>query len=418
MVTHTGQAVPPASFSGAKPLRYVARQPIFDRHQKVFGYELLFRDGLENSFRGDPDQASRATLDHSLLMGLDVLCDGRRAFVNCTRDTLMKGLVTLLPAATTVVEILESVPDDPEVLATCRSLKEAGYTLALDDYVANDRRHELAEIADIIKVEMQLTTPEQRAELIRRFGPWRCRMLAEKVETQSQFMHSRDQGFVYFQGYFFRRPEILSTRDLPANRLNYLRMLQEVSRAELNLAALEDLVKTEASVCYRLLRYLNSSMFGFRSEIHSVRHALTILGERDLRRWVRLVATVGAGQDRPSDLVLSALVRGRFGELLAPAVPRGDSDLFLMGLLSLIDAMLEIPMQDILERISLDQATKAVLLGEPSPLQPVFQLILSHEGGQWEQAGRISRSLGLDPETVADQYWEAQQWARELSVIQ
>ena len=418
MVTHTGQAVPPASFSGAKPLRYVARQPIFDRHQKVFGYELLFRDGLENSFRGDPDHASRATLDRSLLMGLDVLCDGRRAFVNCTRDTLMKGLVTLLPAATTVVEILESVPDDPEVLATCGSLKKAGYTLALDDYVANDRRHELAEIADIIKVEMQLTTPEQRAELIRRFGPWRCRMLAEKVETQSQFMHSRDQGFVYFQGYFFRRPEILSTRDVPANRLNYLRMLQEVSRAELNLAALEDLVKTEASVCYRLLRYLNSSMFGFRSEIHSVRHALTILGERDLRRWVRLVATVGAGQDRPSDLVLSALVRGRFGELLAPAVPRGDSDLFLMGLLSLIDAMLEIPMQDILERISLDQATKAVLLGEPSPLQPVFQLILSHEGGQWEQAGRISRSLGLDPETVADQYWEAQQWARELSVIQ
>jgi c-di-GMP-related signal transduction protein len=418
VVTHTGQAVPPASFSGAKPLRYVARQPIFDRHQKVFGYELLFRDGLENSFRGDPDHASRATLDRSLLMGLDVLCDGRRAFVNCTRDTLMKGLVTLLPAATTVVEILESVPDDPEVLATCGSLKKAGYTLALDDYVANDRRHELAEIADIIKVEMQLTTPEQRAELIRRFGPWRCRMLAEKVETQSQFMHSRDQGFVYFQGYFFRRPEILSTRDVPANRLNYLRMLQEVSRAELNLAALEDLVKTEASVCYRLLRYLNSSMFGFRSEIHSVRHALTILGERDLRRWVRLVATVGAGQDRPSDLVLSALVRGRFGELLAPAVPRGDSDLFLMGLLSLIDAMLEIPMQDILERISLDQATKAVLLGEPSPLQPVFQLILSHEGGQWEQAGRISRSLGLDPETVADQYWEAQQWARELSVIQ
>jgi EAL and modified HD-GYP domain-containing signal transduction protein len=346
------------------------------------------------------------------------LCDGRRAFVNCTRDTLMKGLVTLLPPATTVVEILESVPDDPEVLATCRSLKEGGYTLALDDYVANDRRHKLAEIVDIIKVEMQLTTPEQRAGLIQQFGPRRCRMLAEKVETQSEFVQSRDQGFVYFQGYFFRRPEILSTRDVPANRLNYLRMLQEVSRAELNLAALEDLVKTEASVCYRLLRYLNSSMFGFRSEIHSVRHALTILGERDLRRWVRLVATVGAGQDRPSDLVLSALVRGRFGELLAPVVPHGDSDLFLMGLLSLIDAMLEMPMQDVLERISLDQATKAVLLGEPSPLQPVFQLILAHESGQWEQAAKISRSLGLDPETVADQYWEAQQWARKLSVIQ
>lgn len=411
-------SVPPARPSQPKPLRYVARQPIFDRHQKVFGYELLFRDGLENAFHGDPDEASRATLDRSLLMGLDVLCDGRRAFVNCTRETLVKGLVTLLPPAMTVVEILESVPEDAEVLAACRSLKEAGYTLALDDYVANDRREKLAEIADIIKVEMQLTTAEQRAKLMQRFGPWRCRMLAEKVETHAEFVQARDQGFIYFQGYFFRRPEILSTHDVPANRLNYLRMLQEVSRVELNLTALEDLVKTEASVCYRLLRYLNSTVFGFRSEIHSVRHALTILGERDLRRWVRLVATVGAGQDKPSDLVLSALVRGRFGELLLPAVPHGNSDLFLMGLLSLIDAMLEMPMHDILERISLDQATKAVLLGESSPLQPVFQLILAHESGQWEQAGKISRSLGLDPESVADQYWEAQQWARELSVIQ
>ena len=412
----TEPALPRAA--DAKPLRYVARQPIFDRRQHVFGYELLFRDGLENAFHGDPDEASRATLDRSLLMGLDVLCDGRRAFVNCTRDTLLKGLVTLLPPAMTVVEILESVPDDPEVLAACHSLKEAGYSLALDDYVAGDRRHKLAEIADIIKVEMQLTTAEQRSELIRRFGSCRCGMLAEKVETQADFLRSRDQGFAYFQGYFFRRPEILSTRDVPANRLNYLRMLQEVSRSELNLPALENLIKTETSVCYRLLRYLNSTAFGFRSEIHSVRHALTILGERDLRRWVRLVATVGAGQDKPSDLVLSALVRGRFGELLVPSVPHGNSDLFLMGLLSLIDAMLDMPMPDLLQRISLDQATKAVLLGQPSSLQPVYQLILAHESGQWQQAATISRSLGLDPEAVAGQYWEAQRWARELTLLQ
>src|SRR5690242_978231 len=126
-----GLGVARARAKDVKPLRYVARQPILDREENVFGYELLFRDGLENAFHGDSDEASRATLDRSLLMGLDVLCDGRRAFVNCTRDTLIKGLVTLLPAASTVVEILESVPDDPEVLATCRSLKEAGYTLAL-----------------------------------------------------------------------------------------------------------------------------------------------------------------------------------------------------------------------------------------------------------------------------------------------
>jgi c-di-GMP-related signal transduction protein len=398
-----------------KPLRYVARQPIFDREEKVFGYELLFRDGLENAFTGDNDEASRATLDRSLLMGLDVLCDGRRAFVNCTRDTLIKGLVTLLPSTITVVEILETVPPDPDVIAACQSLKDAGYMIALDDYVADDPREALAEMADIIKVEMQLTTEEQRLALIKQFGPRHCRLLAEKIETQAEFVRARDQGFVYFQGYFFRRPEMMNTHDMPANRMNYLRMLQEVSRPDLDSAALEKLIKAEASVCYRLLRYLNSAIFGFKSEIHSVRHALSMLGERDVRRWVRLVAAVGAGQESTSDLVLSALVRARFGELLSPRVPHGDSDLFLLGLLSLIDAMLEMPMEEVLAKLPLDHETKAVLLGQPSHLRPVYQLMLARESGEWVASAELSRSMHLDADDVAGFYWQAQQWAREVS---
>lgn len=400
------------------PLRYVARQPIFDREQKVFAYELLFRDGLENCFSGDLDQAARSTLDRSLLMGLDVLCDGRRAFVNCTRDTLIKGLVTLLPSTSTVVEVLETVPADPDVVAACHALKEQGYMIALDDFVAGDSRQALVPLADIIKVEMQLTTEEQRAELTKEFSQLHCRMLAEKVESYEEFARARDQGFVYFQGYFFRRPEMLSTRELPANRLNYMRMLQEVSRPELDIPVLEKLIKADASVCYRLLRYLNSAIFGFKKEIHSVKHALSLLGERDLRRWVRLVAAVGAGHDKPSDLVLSALVRGRFGELLAEHVPHGDADLFLMGLLSLIDAMLEMPMEAVLDRLPIDHEMKAVLLGMPSELRPVFRLMLAHESGEWAAAESLSRQLNLSPEDAAGYYWQAQQWARELSFLE
>ncbi len=398
-----------------KTLRYVARQPIFDREERVFGYELLFRDGIENAFSGDTDEASRATLDSSLLMGLDVLCDGRRAFVNCTRDTLIKGLVTLLPSTSTVVEILENVPSDPDVMAACQSLKEAGYMIALDDYVANDPREPLVELADIIKVEMQLTTEGQRVAMFRQFGTLRHRMLAEKIETKADFLRARDHGFAYFQGYFFRRPEMMNTRDMPANRLNYLRMLQEVSHPDLDVKVLEKLIKTEASVCYRLLRYLNSSIFGFKNEIHSVRHALSILGERELRRWVRLVAAVGAGEEKTTDLVLSALVRGRFGDLLAPHVAHGESDLFLLGLLSLIDAMLEMPMPEVLEKIPLDRETKSVLLGQQSSLRPVFQLMLAHESGEWRAAAELSEKLHLDSEQVAGFYWQAQQWARAVS---
>jgi c-di-GMP-related signal transduction protein len=409
----------PEDFVDSKHLRFVARQPIFDREEKVFGYELLFRTGLENSFLSvdadAADEASRATLDSSLLMGLDVLCDGKRAFVNCTKDTLIKGLVTLLPSQSTVVEILENVPPDPDVMVACRRLKEAGYLIALDDYVADDPREPLAEMADIIKVDIRLTTIEQRMALIKRFGQWRCRMLAEKVETQPEFTEARDQGFVYFQGYFFRKPEMLATRDMPANRINYLRMLQAVSHADLDVPAIERLIKGEASICYRLLRYMNSAVFGFKSEIHSVRHALSILGEREVRRWVRLVAAVGAGQDKTSDLVLSALVRARFGELLSPKVPHGESDLFLLGLLSLIDAMLEMPIAEVLEQLPLDQETKAVLLGKPSVLRPIYQLMLAHESGEWEAATQLSDSLHLNAEEVAGLYWQAQKWAREVS---
>ncbi len=399
-----------------KPLRYVARQPIFDREKKVFGYELLFRDDMQNVFPGgDADSASRSTLDSSLLVGLDVLCDGRRAFVNCTRETLVRGWVTMLPSHATVAEILETVPVDAEVIAACQRLKEAGYMIALDDFVADDPREALVDIADIVKVDMKLTTVEQRAALVKRHGPWRCRMLAEKVETHEEFMASIDQGFVYFQGYFLHRPEVVAARDVPANRINYIRMLQAVSGPELDVAALEKLIKTEASICYRLLRYLNSAMFGFKSEIRSVKHALAILGESEVRRWVRLVATVGAGQDKPSDLVLCALVRARFGELLAPHTPHGESDLFLLGLLSLIDAMLDMPMAEVLKKIPLDRETNNVLLSQPSPLRPVFQLILAHESGEWEAARSLAESLKLDPEAAAGYYWQAQQWARQVT---
>lgn len=412
--TSAGTAAGKTPAKEERPLRYVARRPILDREENVFGYELLFRDGVENAFTGDCDEASRATLDRSLVTGLDVLCDGRRAFINCTRDTLIKGLVTLLPSASTVVEVLETVPCDPDTISACRSLKENGYLIALDDFVADDARAPLAEMADIIKVDMKLTTEAQRAAIVKTYGPWRHRLLAEKIETHDEFVEARDQGFIYFQGFFFRRPEKLTTHDLPGNRMNYLRMLQEVSQAELDIPALENLIKGEASVCYRLLRYLNSPVFGLKNEIHSVRHALSMLGEREVRRWVRLVAAVGAGQEKTSDLVLASLVRGRFCELLQPVVPHGDSDLFLLGLLSLLDAMLEMPMPDVLDRVPLDHETKAVLLGKPSELRPIYQLMLAHESGEWEAAEQLSATLHLDSKEVAGYYWRAQQWAREV----
>jgi c-di-GMP-related signal transduction protein len=407
----------PASSSAPKPgARFVARQPILTADEKVFGYELLFRDGVDDYFRNhDPDAASRSTLSTSMLMGLDVLCDGRRAFINVTRDVLLKDYITLLPSSQTVVEILESVAPDDVVMAACKRLKEAGYLIALDDFTADDPRLPLTDFADIIKVDVKATPPAQAAAMVKRHGPWRCRMLAEKVESREEFVVAKKAGFVYFQGYFFRKPETLNTHEIPANQVNYLRMWQAVAKPEMDIREVEQVIKGEASLCYRLLRYMNSAAFGFGNEIHSIRHALSLLGEREVRRWIRLVATLGAGQDKTSDLVLSALVRGRFCELLSPSVGAREADLFLMGLLSLMDAILEIPMSRVLENVPVDQESKAVLLGGTSRLLPFYQLMLAQESGEWYTTGELARQLHLSESQVAEKHWEAMQWARQVS---
>jgi c-di-GMP-related signal transduction protein len=403
----------------AKPLsapgqRFVARQPILDRAQKVFGYELLFRNGIENHFHADPDSAARSTLDSSLLFGLNTLCHNTRAFVNCTREILLKDLVMLLPPQETVVEVLETVEPEERVVAACKRLKQAGFLIALDDFAPNDPRVPLCDFADIIKVDFRATRVEERAGLIRRFGSPKCKMLAEKVETGQEFAQARNMGFAYFQGYFFCKPELVVGREVPANRLHHLRLLEMVCRVELDLRELETMLKQEASICYRLLRYLNSPIFGFALEIKSVRHAMAILGERELRRWIRLVVTIGAAERGCSELVLMGLTRARFCELLSVKM-QSKNDLFLMGLLSVMDAILEIDMASLLGQIPVDADIKATLLGQTSPLRPLYRLMLAQESGEWAHAAELSKQLKLSEGEAGDTWWEALTWAQEVT---
>jgi EAL and modified HD-GYP domain-containing signal transduction protein len=208
---------------------------------------------------------------------------------------------------------------------------------------------------------------------------------------------------------------MLQAREIPKNRVNYLRLLQAISEAEIEFKVIDGIIKGEPSLCYRLLRYLNSAAFGFSSEIQSVKHGLSILGEREVRRWVRMVAALGAGQDKPSDLVLSAMVRARYCELLEAKVPHGQSDLFLFGLLSLMDAILEIPMGVVLEGISLDRETRAVLLGQKSQLDLVYRLMLAQEAADWPKLSELCAQLNLPESFATECYWKAMQWGREMT---
>ena len=406
----TKEKAPPPALS-LPGQRFVARQPIFDREQNVFGYELLFRNGVEDFFNADPELAARATLDSSLLYGINTLCDNRRGFVNCTREVLFKDLITLLPPSQTVAEILETVEPEDRVIAACKRLKAAGYLIALDDFAPNDPRIPLVEFADILKIDIRATRPEERAAMMRRFGSAKCKMLAEKLETPHEFSQARDLGFVYFQGYFFCRPELVVGREVPASQLHYMRLLEMVSRTEVDMRELEAMLKQEASLSYRLLRYLNSPLFGFSLEIKSIRHAMAVLGEREMRRWIRLVVTVGAAEQACSELVLMGLARARFCELLSNRL-QSNSDLFLLGLLSIMDAVLEVSQDVLLEQLPVDKETKAVLLGQNSSLRPLYQLMLAQESGEWAESSKLAKELKLSDEEVGSTWFEALQWAQ------
>jgi c-di-GMP-related signal transduction protein len=218
-------------------------------------------------------------------------------------------------------------------------------------------------------------------------------------------------GFVYFQGYFFCRPELVIGREVPASRLHYIRLLEMVSRTEIDMRELEKMLKQEASISYRLLRYLNSPLFGFALEIKSIRHAMAVLGEREMRRWVRLVVAVGAAEQTCSELVLMGLARARFCELLSSRL-QADTDLFLMGLLSIMDAVLEVTMDVLLEQLPVDHETKAALLGQKGSLRPLYQLMLAQESGEWSKSSELAKQLKLPDEEVASAWWQALQWAQ------
>jgi c-di-GMP-related signal transduction protein len=323
--------------------------------------------------------------------------------------------MTLLPPDRTVVEVLETVPPDQEVAACCKRLKDAGYLIALDDYIMGDPRESLVEIADIIKFDLRSTSPAEIAAMEKLYRKSGCFFLAEKVESRQEFEETKNIGCMYFQGYFFRKPEVQRSRQIPANRLNYIRLLQSASRPVIDLREIESILKCEPSLCYSLLRYLNSATFGFSRGISSVRHALSLLGENETRRWMRLVALLAAGQNKPSDLILAALVRARFCELAASEVREAEPDLFMMGLMSLIDAILEIPMNQIFETMALDAEIQAVLLGNASRLTPVYEVMLALEAGDGDRVSELAKKIAVSEQNLEQKYWEATRWAWQIT---
>ncbi len=399
----------------------VARQAIFDRRLKVYGYELLFRPCRDCSSSGTNDSAAtlQVITNSFFSIGLERLLAGTRAFINFPQELLTDARIFSLPASNTVIEILETVRPEPAVVNACRVLREKGYVLALDDFSHLKGWDRLANLVSIIKVDFRVTTEAQQQALVERYSGRGACMLAEKIETQEEFERASKMGYHYFQGYFFARPVIVSRREISGSKLGYLRILREIHRPELELFALEALIQREVSLASKLLRYINSSIFGWINPVHSIRQALALLGEQEIRNWVSLATLPTLASDKPDELIRTALLRARFSELLAQWAGLGHrkADLFLIGLFSMLDAMLGRSLTEILGEMRLGGDIADALLGAAPARQPlagVYGLVRQYEAGDWDAMGQTAGRLHVPPQIISDLYLEAVAWSDRI----
>ena len=399
----------------------VARQAIFDRERRVYGYELLFRSHAgQNEFDGtEGGVATRQVLANSLLViGLENLVGNKKIFINFGRGPLLQGWQAGLPAGRTVIEVLETVEPDAEVLAACRRLRQEGYQIALDDFVFRPGWEHLMDVADIVKIEIQGTPRAEQKRMVRSSRARGLQILAEKVETYEEFDWARQCGYDYFQGYFFARPVMMRARQIPATKLHCLRLLQEAQRPELDFERLETLIQQDVSLSYQLLRYVNSPLFALAGRIQSIRQALLYFGEVELRKWIALATLARTAEDKPSELIHHSLMRARFCEAVARMARNGlEQFAFLTGLFSLLDALIDRPLPETLAEMRLAPKIAAVLSGQTAdndPLAEIYQLVRAYEVADWRRVEQLGQQLGVTVAGLGDEYCAAAGWASQV----
>eukprot|EP00038_Savillea_parva_P009132 m.181488 g.181488 ORF g.181488 m.181488 type:complete len:408 (-) comp15274_c0_seq1:33-1256(-) len=397
---------------------YAARQPILDKEKKLVGYELLFRDGVDNVFPDiDGDEATSRLIEGSQFnFGLEDLTDNKPAYINFTLETLQKGYPLLLGKEQVVVEILETIQPGKRLLALVKDLKERGYTLALDDYIHQPVWRHFYPFIDMIKIDFLTADKESIEAVIEAIKPHpHIKLLAEKVETYEKYQLALEMGFSYFQGFFFSKPEMVQSKTLPPSEMALAELLYETSSMDLNLKKITEVFERDVNLSYKLLRYSNSAAFKRRAEISTIKQALIVLGSEEIKRFLSLLFAAQVSADKPAELIRLSLTRARFAELLAISHGklRDTGMAFLTGMMSLMDAILDEDMPSVMGKLPLTNEIKGALLHGEGLLATYLSLVKFYEQADWDNAKEIQQQLGLKPEEVPDAYHDALSWSNE-----
>ncbi len=397
--------------------RIVVRQPIFDRKQVVFGYKILCSSHHCESTNKllQPDSSIKEVENTFLLIGFDKITSGKRAFVDLTLSLVAGETEITLPKDLTVVEISHCPGASESLVKAVTWLKEQGYTVAADVAVMGNPALGLLEpLVDIVKTKISPDGPALPAAKSLPYANGK-KFLVEAVNTRAELKLALDAGYDYFQGYFFSDPVIISEKEIPQYELSQLRILHEVNRPELDYRSLENVIKQDVSVSYRLLRYINSAFFGLRQNVSSIKQALTILGEREIRRWASLIILTGLGQNKPAELVVASLIRANFCEALAGSVGLKESgpELFIMGLFSMLDVFLGRPLKEIIDDMPLSEDIKNALSGKKNRFKTLFDLVVSYERGNIKDFMSLASKLNVKEGMITGLYLEALERAEE-----
>lgn len=399
----------------------IARQPIFDKKMRVYGYELLYRGSMkrgEASFDGDR-ATSEVILNSFYNNDIDTIIGGKRAFINFTDNLLKEDIPQMLSKDKVIIEVLENVQVDDAVVEACQSLKNTGYILALDDFVFENLRlfNRILPYVDIIKVDfLETNFCDVKKAIMKALSQKNKRFLAEKVETQEQYKLALELGFDLFQGYFFEKPYIIVGKDIEPYKLSYMQMIKEVTETQ-DFDKMSEIVTHDVALSYKLLRLINSPFYGRGNKIKSAKQALVMLGLDEVKKWVTLLMLKESGKDKPDEVMRISLIRGKFAENISEMLgyENRKSEIFLMGLFSTLDAIMDKPLEEVIQFLPLEKdIIEAYAIESNSVFGKILKVIKFYEKGKWSECDVILEECGLDPFLVSAKFFDAIIWADEV----
>lgn len=394
---------------------FTARQAIFNSKKQVVAYELFFRDGMENSFPnvGGTEATAKLILDTQFNVGLEQISSGKPALINFTQHALLDKIPTLLPAKKVIIEILEDVEPAMNVYTACKEMFLQGYRFALDDYQHEKSWVPFIKLSKIIKIDINLTPLDTIVPLVKKLKELKnIKLLAEKVETYDELIKAKKMGFSFFQGYFFCKPEILAFEDVDIKKEIVVRLYQETLKELIEFEEVARLIAHDTALSYKLFRFINSGLFELEEPLTNIRQAVTFIGEKQVRKFIWLVATAHISENKPSELTSMSIIRARFCEQLALKVsPKKADNAFLTGLFSLLDAILDKDFFSIIESMPLHEDVASALLGRGNALQDILETVKAYETGSWSKMRRACAKLRMEQEELPDFYFQAVEWA-------